>query len=102
MEETARREFFEETGMQFDGELTPLPPVKTSNKIIHAFLGFGDFDPAFLKSNLFEMEWPPKSGRMQSFPEVDKAAWFDPQTAKMKINKGQIGIVDTALGYLKI
>ena len=100
LEETARREFHEETGMCYDGPLTPLPAVRTSHKIIYAFLGSGDFDPAFLRSNLFEMEWPPKSGRMHTFPEVDKAAWFDPETAKLKINKGQVSIIEAAVAHL--
>jgi len=94
IEETARREFYEETGMRFAGKLTPLPPVKTSSgKVIHAFLGEGDFDTTTLKSNSFEMEWPPKTGRIQTFPEVDQAAWFRPDVAKKKIHKGQLQII---------
>ena len=58
LEVTARREFYEETGMKFTGMLTPLPPVKlSSGKVIYPFLGEGDFNPELLKSNLFEMEW---------------------------------------------
>lgn len=103
IEKTARREFQEETGMAFQDKLIALPPVKTSSgKIIYPFLGKGDFDPALLKSNSFEMQWPPKSGRVQAFPEVDKAGWFDPDTAKEKINTGQIGIIDAALATLAI
>ena len=98
--ETARREFQEETGMSYEGLLTPLPPVKTSGKVIHAFMGEGDFDVSAIKSNDFEMEWPPKSGKMQSFPEVDNAAWFDAETAKKKIHKGQIGLIDSAMTVL--
>ncbi|HLF62227.1 MAG TPA: NUDIX domain-containing protein [Saprospiraceae bacterium] len=91
----ARREFFEETGLKYDGNLTALRPVTTANgKIIQAFLGEGDFDPATLKSNNFELEWPPRSGKMQSFPEVDKAGWFDAATAKTKIHKGQVRIIE--------
>ncbi len=94
-EAAARREFQEETGQAYDGALKPLSPVKTpGGKIIHAFLGEGSIDIASLKSNFFEMEWPPKSGRMQSFPEVDKAAWFTLVQARDKINKGQIPILD--------
>jgi predicted NUDIX family NTP pyrophosphohydrolase len=102
LEETARREFHEETGLQYDGVLSPLPPVRISGrKIIHAFLGEGDFDPASLRSNLFEMEWPPRSGTTQSFPEVDRAAWFEPDTARLRIHKGQVGIIDLADAFLK-
>jgi predicted NUDIX family NTP pyrophosphohydrolase len=100
IEETARREFQEETGMEFRGQLTALPPVRTSGKIIHAFLGEGDFDSSTLVSNVFEMEWPPRSGRMQSFPEVDRAAWFDAATAKTKIHKGQVKILELAQAFL--
>ena len=96
----ARREFQEETGMSYEGIITPLPPVKTSGKFIHAFLGEGDFDVSAIKSNDFEMEWPPKSGKMQSFHEVDNAAWFDAETAKKKIHKGQIGLIDSAMTIL--
>jgi predicted NUDIX family NTP pyrophosphohydrolase len=101
IEATARREFAEETGQQFLGHLIPLPPVKTSGrKVIHAYLGAGDFDPAALKSNLFEMEWPPRSGNTQSFPEVDRAAWFYAETSKTKIHKGQVPIIEFALEFL--
>lgn len=94
-EAAARRELLEETGIQYDGNLSPLRPVETSSgKTIQAFIGEGDFDPALLKSNMFELEWPPRSGKMQSFPEVDKAEWFDFATAKTKIHKGQIRIIE--------
>src|SRR5436190_21376832 len=71
-EAAARREFAEETGIALTDALTPLPPVVQSRaKTVHAFAGEGDVDPAHVRPNLFEMEWPPRSGRMQSFPEVD-------------------------------
>jgi predicted NUDIX family NTP pyrophosphohydrolase len=74
---TAKREFTEETGFTAKGPFLPLRPVtQTSGKIVHAFACAGDFDPAELASNTFEIEWPPRSGRRQSFPEVDRAAWF--------------------------
>ena len=74
---TAQREFTEETGFVAQGPFLPLAPVKqASGKIVHAFACVGDFDPAKLASNTFEIEWPPRSGRRQSFPEIDRAAWF--------------------------
>ena len=74
---TARREFTEETGFAVQGPFLPLNPVtQTSGKIVHAFACTGNFDPAKLTSNTFEIEWPPRSGRRQSFPEADRAAWF--------------------------
>jgi predicted NUDIX family NTP pyrophosphohydrolase len=86
----AKREFEEETGMRPRGELLPLGElVQPGRKIVTAWALEGDFDPSELKSNLFEMEWPPKSGRKQSFPEVDCAQWFSPADAREKILKGQ-------------
>jgi len=83
---TAQREFTEETGFTAQGPFLPLSPVKqTSGKIVHAFACAGDFDPAKLASNAFELEWPPRSGRVQSFPEVDRAGWFDLAQAMDKI-----------------
>ena len=86
----ARREFEEETGARPRGDLLPLGElVQPGRKIVTAWALEGDFDPAGLKSNLFEIEWPPKSGRKQSFPEVDRAQWFSPADARRKILKGQ-------------
>jgi predicted NUDIX family NTP pyrophosphohydrolase len=83
---TAQREFTEETGFVAQGPFLPLQPVKqTSGKIVHAFACLGDFDPAALVSNVFEIEWPPRSRRRQSFPEVDRAAWFEFAEATEKI-----------------
>jgi predicted NUDIX family NTP pyrophosphohydrolase len=74
---TAQREFTEETGFMATGPFVPLAPVKQkSGKTVHAFACVGDFDPAKLVSNTFEIEWPPKSGRHRSYPEVDRLAWF--------------------------
>jgi len=71
-----------------------LKPVKLkSGKVIHAWSCEDDFDPKELTSNLFEMEWPLKSGKFQSFPEVDRAEWFDFQTAREKIHPGQIPFI---------
>ena len=74
---TAQREFTEETGFVAHGPFRPLAPVRQkSGKIVHAFATQGDFDPDQLVSNTFELMWPPKSGRLKSFPEVDRLGWF--------------------------
>jgi predicted NUDIX family NTP pyrophosphohydrolase len=98
----AKREFEEELGSPPpEGEFLPLGElVQPSRKVVTAFAIQGDFDPASLKSNLFELEWPPKSGRMQSFPEVDRAAWFAPGEARVKIQKGQAPFIDRVLERL--
>jgi predicted NUDIX family NTP pyrophosphohydrolase len=86
----AKREFEEETGARPQGDFLPLGElVQPGRKIVTAWALEGDFDPSGLKSNLFDMEWPPKSGRRQSFPEVDRAQWFSPADARRKILKGQ-------------
>src|SRR5215468_7947249 len=87
---TAIREFAEETGTHPRGELWPLGELtQPGRKIVTAFALEGDFDPATLKSNTFELEWPPKSGRKATFPEVDRAEWFSLATAREKILQGQ-------------
>src|SRR6184192_2442889 len=77
--EVARREFREELGSDApDGELMPLGSVRQAGgKVVQAWAASGDLDPAAIRSMTFEMEWPPRSGRTQAFPEVDKDAWFD-------------------------
>jgi len=91
----AKREFNEETGLTADGELVPLTPVKQrSGKTVHAFALEADFDLSSFSSNLFEMEWPPRSGQLQKFPEVDRIAYFDLLTARKKILPGQRGFLD--------
>jgi predicted NUDIX family NTP pyrophosphohydrolase len=92
--EAAKREFEEETGQRVDGNFIPLRPVKLkSGKLVTAWAVEGDIDAAQIKSNSFEMEWPPRSRKMQSFPEVDKGEWFDTEKAKIKINSGQIPLI---------
>jgi predicted NUDIX family NTP pyrophosphohydrolase len=87
---TAIREFAEETGTHPRGELRPLGEItQPGRKIVIAFALEGDFDPATLKSNTFELEWPPKSGRRATFPEVDRAQWFSLEMAREKILSGQ-------------
>lgn len=82
----ARREFHEETGLSADGALIPLSPVKQkSGKTVHAFALQADFDTTACRSNYFEVEWPPRSGKRKRFPEVDRVAYFDLDTALTKI-----------------
>ena len=102
--EAAKRELQEETGLRPPaGTYLPLTPIKQKNgKIVHAWAVEGDFDPAKLQSNEFKTEWPPKSGRMQRFPEVDRAEWFAPVVAKEKILAGQEALVDELLRKLEI
>ena len=91
----ALREFQEETGAQPSGEFIPLTPVKQAGgKLVHAWALQMDFNPAVLKSNTFAMEWPPKSGKLRDFPEVDRAAWFGIDEARRKILKGQVDFLD--------
>ncbi|MCR5875992.1 NUDIX domain-containing protein [Phenylobacterium sp. J426] len=97
----ARREFEEELGTPITGEAVELPPVKTAGgKVIHAWLVETDLDVAQIRSNTFEMEWPPRSGRHATFPEVDRAAWFDPENARWRIHKGQRPILVAALAVI--
>jgi len=99
----ALREFAEELGnAPPQGPVLELGElVQPSRKVITVFAVEGNFDPARLRSNLFELEWPPKSGRMQSFPEVDRAAWFTPAKAREKIQPGQSPFIDRLLAQLK-
>jgi predicted NUDIX family NTP pyrophosphohydrolase len=89
-EAAARREFVEETGFPAVGPLLPLGSIRQrGGKIVHAWALLGDCDPAALRSNTFEHEWPPHSGRMQPFPEVDRAAWLTVPEARQKILESQ-------------
>ena len=91
----AKREFNEETGLTPAGPFTALTPLRQkSGKMVHAFAMEADFDLGRFSSNLFEMEWPPKGGRMQSFPEIDRAEWFDLPAAHAKILEGQRPLLD--------
>ena len=98
----ARREFEEELGgpPPAGGVIELGELVQPSRKQITAYAIEGDFDPSSLKSNRFEMEWPPKSGAMQSFPEVDRAQWFRPEEARTKILPGQRLFMDRLLKRL--
>ncbi len=87
---TAAREFEEETGQPPpQNDPVDLGSVKSSSKTIYIWAIEGDLDASQIKSNTFKMEWPPKSGKMEEFPEVDKAKWFDINTAMGKLHKGQ-------------
>jgi predicted NUDIX family NTP pyrophosphohydrolase len=99
----ARREFQEETGHVADGEATPLGQVRQSNgKVVHAWAVRGDFDPERLNSNTFEMEWPPRSGKSRTFPEVDKAAWLEPAEARRRMLPAQAPLLDALLAHLQV
>ena len=86
----ATLEFAEETGFAAVGSPTPLDPVtQAGGKIVHVWALEGDADAAKVRSNRFSLEWPPGSGKVREFPEVDRASWFELATAREKINKGQ-------------
>ena len=97
----ALREFEEETGCAPAGPFLDLGEVRQkSGKRVQAWAFEGDLDPARLRCNLFEMEWPPRSGRMQQFPEIDRAAWFDPDAARRKLLPAQQAFVDRLVALL--
>ena len=99
----ARREFTEEMGFAPpDRPGLALKPLRQpSRKVVHAWAVEGDCDPASVNSNLFEMEWPPKSGRMASFPEIDRAAWFTIAEARAKLLPGQVPFLDELQALLE-
>jgi predicted NUDIX family NTP pyrophosphohydrolase len=94
--DVARREFREELGHDAPrGELAPLGSVRQAGgKVVHAWAAEGDLDATRLDSASFEMEWPPRSGRRATFPEVDRAEWFDLETARRKILEAQRAFID--------
>ena len=94
--EATVREFREELGRPApDGEPVPLGSVRQAGgKVVHAWAVAGDFDADHVESMAFEMEWPPRSGRKQEFPEVDRATWFDLQTARRMILQAQSTFLD--------
>ena len=92
--DAAKREFEEETGQKVSGKFIELSPVKQkSGKLIYAWAVKGEMDPATIKSNEFEIEWPPRSGKKKSFPEIDKAGWFNLKEAQKKIIEGQFVLI---------
>ena len=97
----ARREFAEELGVEPDGDCTPLGDVRQKGgKVVTAFALEGDFDVGKLASNSFTMEWPPRSGKSATFPEVDRACWFTPAEAKAKINPAQAELIERLIHAL--
>jgi predicted NUDIX family NTP pyrophosphohydrolase len=103
-EQAARREFAEELGLSASiGPLQPLGEVRQQGgKRVIAFTGEGDFDPAALASNTFDIEWPPRSGRRQSFPEVDRAEWFNIDSAREKMLSAQAELLDRLLAIADV
>lgn len=93
----AKREFSEETGFEApEGMAIPLGSAKqSSGKVVHAWAVRGNCDPGAVKSNLCDVEWPPKSGQIQQFPEVDRAGWFTLPVAVEKVVKGQIPLLES-------
>jgi predicted NUDIX family NTP pyrophosphohydrolase len=98
----AVRELEEELGAAIAlGELVDLGSVRQkSGKVVRAWAAPGDFDPESLRSNTFLIEWPPRSGRQQAFPEVDRAAWMDPDSARAKLVPAQAAFVDRLVDHL--
>ena len=93
--DAARREFTEETGFEASPAFLPLGEVvQKSGKRILAWAFAGEFDPARQRCNTFEMEWPPRSGRRQSYPEIDRVAWFTLEDARRKMNAAQVPLLE--------
>jgi predicted NUDIX family NTP pyrophosphohydrolase len=100
--ETAKRELREEIGLSVDGPFVPLEPIRQrGGKIVHAWIVEADFDPGEVKSNTFSVEWPRGSGKLQNFPEIDRAEWFTLEAAGEKILSSQRPLLEqlqTSLG----
>jgi predicted NUDIX family NTP pyrophosphohydrolase len=98
----AKREFNEETGLTAAGPFIALTPLRQkSGKVVHAFAFEADFDLSTFCSNTFEMEWPPRSGQQQNFPEIDRVAYFSYAVARKKILPGQRAFIDELADRLK-
>lgn len=102
--DAAKREFAEEVGAPPPGgDYRHLGDARqSSGKIVHAFTLKSDFNLERFKSNIFHMEWPPKSGKQQEFPENDKAAWVSLATARVKLVKGQVPLLEALAGQLRV
>jgi predicted NUDIX family NTP pyrophosphohydrolase len=99
----AKREFFEEIGTRVEGTFIPLGDIKQpSGKIVYVWAVQRELDPSTVASNTFTLEWPPKSGRQQEFPEIDRAGWFTLPVAGRKILKGQEGFIERLVRELGI
>ena len=96
----AQREFTEETGSVCRGDFIELNAVKQTGKMIYAWALNMDIDEGKINSNTFSLEWPPKSGKVKAFPEVDKAGWFTEHDAKRKIIPAQAGLIDQLIGLI--
>lgn len=97
----AKREFLEETGQAIDGEFIKLSPIKLkSGKMVHAWAVEGDIDHDTIISNVFEIEWPPRSGKTATFPEIDRAGWFGADEACIKVNAAQVKLIEELVGIL--
>jgi predicted NUDIX family NTP pyrophosphohydrolase len=97
----AKREFLEETGQSIDGRFLPLEPItQKGGKKVFAWAIESHIDHETITSNTFEIEWPPRSGKRQSFPEIDKAGWFDVEIARVKLNAAQVGLIDNLVQIL--
>jgi predicted NUDIX family NTP pyrophosphohydrolase len=97
----AQREFTEETGLAVGGPFLPLGALRQSPaKTVHAWAVEADCDPATIKANTFELEWPPRSGRREQFPEIDRAAWFSLPRAREKLHAGQVALLDRLVAAL--
>lgn len=99
---TACREFIEETSLEPHAPFLELPEIKQSSKRVKAWAFEGDCDPTQLHSNTFTMEWPPRSGQIQEFPEVDRADWFSLEEGKRHILKAQIPLLDSLYKKLSV
>lgn len=98
----AKREFKEETGSEVKGKFIALKTVRFKNgKYVHAWAVEGDIDASAIESNTFEIEWPPRSGKVQTFPEVDRADWFDTEEAMKKIHPVQSAFIEELLNTIK-
>lgn len=100
--DAARREFTEETGQPLpDGSLLELGSItQKGGKVVHAWALEGDLDPETARSETFELEWPPRSGRLQTFPEIDRVAWFDLDEARRRVKDTQIPLIDRLEAHL--
>jgi len=99
--EAAKREFEEELGFKPDGAFIQLSPItQKSGKIVHAWAFAGDCDPSQIRSNTYSMEWPPRSGRIGTFPEVDRAGFFNLKQAKTRIIPAQAALLEELLRKL--
>jgi len=93
--EAAKREFKEETGSDITGKFIELRPLKQpSGKVVYVWAVEGNIDATSIKSNMFSIEWPPRSGKEQEFPEVDRGGWFKILQAREKLLKGQFGFLE--------